>query len=104
MQKRGQLGFIEMQFFFYGFLTGLIGGLVLVFLGTKKIIPFQIPAVCGSVIGPSMFKKGQLGAIEAKFFFFGFIFGIILSFVLVYLATHGVIPNFLGWLCPAAVK
>jgi len=47
MDKRGQLGIIEFKFFLYGLLFGLILALVLVFLGTAKVLPFQIPLVCG---------------------------------------------------------
>lgn len=45
--KRGQLGWIEMKFFFLGLLIGFILGLVLVLLGTKGILPFKMPLVCG---------------------------------------------------------
>jgi hypothetical protein len=37
-------------------------------------------------------KKAQLGPIEAKFFFFGLITGIIIALVLVALMNSGVIP------------
>jgi len=47
MQKRGQLGIIELKYFIVGLLIGIIIAFVLVFLGTKGIIPFKIPAVCG---------------------------------------------------------
>jgi hypothetical protein len=43
--KKAQLGAIEFKFFLYGLIVGLIGGIVLVFLGTKGTIPFKIP-VC----------------------------------------------------------
>lgn len=43
-------------------------------------------------------KKGQLGIIEAKFFFYGFIFGLIFLVVLLLLMRAEVIPNFLGFL------
>lgn len=45
--KKAQLGWIEMQYFFYGFAVGLIGGIVVVTLSCKKIIPFKIAALCG---------------------------------------------------------
>ena len=45
--KKGQLGIIEGKFFFMGLLAGIIIGLVLVLLGTKGILPFKIPMVCG---------------------------------------------------------
>lgn len=47
MDKRGQLGVIEFKFFFYGIIFGIVLALVLVFLGTAKVLPFQIPLVCG---------------------------------------------------------
>jgi uncharacterized protein YacL len=43
--KKAQLGMIELKFFFIGLVIGLIVALVLVFLGSKGIIPFKIP-VC----------------------------------------------------------
>lgn len=94
MDKRGQLGWIEMKFFFAGLFIGLIGGWVLIYLGVKKVIPFQIPVVCGPVLfGPAMFnKKGQLGVLEAKYFFIGLVIGLILSLVLVALGTTGTLP------------
>lgn len=47
MDKRGQLGIIEFKFFIYGLFIGIILALILVFLGTVKVLPFQIPLVCG---------------------------------------------------------
>ncbi|MBS3123775.1 hypothetical protein J4437_04010 [Candidatus Woesearchaeota archaeon] len=87
MEKRGQLGIIEFKFFIYGFIVGIIGALVLVLLGKKKIIPFQIPVVCG-LFG----KKGQLGMIEFQYFMVGLGVGLVAGFILVYLGTTGVIP------------
>ena len=46
MDKRGQLGWIELKFFFVGLLVGIVVGLVLVYLGSQGIMPFEIPAVC----------------------------------------------------------
>lgn len=46
MDKRGQLGIIEFKYFMVGLIIGLIIGLVLVLLGTKGVLPFQIPLVC----------------------------------------------------------
>jgi len=46
MNKRGQLGIIEFKFFIYGLLFGVVLALVLVLLGTKGVLPFQIPLVC----------------------------------------------------------
>ena len=86
--KRGQLGMIEIKFFMIGFFLGLIGGLALVWMGTKKIIPFQIPVVCGFFKR----KKGQLMALEFHYFLIGFVIGIIGSFVLVWLGTADIIP------------
>ncbi len=96
--KKGQLGYIEGKFFIVGFLIGLVGGLALVFLGTKKIIPFKIPLVCGTVL-PFGSKKGQLGAIEAKFFFFGFFLGIVAGLVLVFLGAKGILPFKIPLVC-----
>ena len=45
--KKGQLGMIEFKFFIYGMIMGVIGGLVLTYLGTAEIIPFHMPLVCG---------------------------------------------------------
>ena len=95
MQKRGQLGIIEFKYFMVGLLVGIIGGLALVLLGTKKILPFQIPFLCG-FIGQ---KKGQLGMIEFQYFMAGFGVGLVLSFVLVYLGTAGVIPFKIPLVC-----
>jgi hypothetical protein len=47
MKKRGQLGIIEFKFAIVGVVIGIILALVLVFLGSKGIIPFKIPLVCG---------------------------------------------------------
>ncbi|MBU0470059.1 MAG: hypothetical protein KKA62_05345 [Nanoarchaeota archaeon] len=47
MEKRGQLGIIEFKYFIIGLLIGLILGLVLVLLGSKGVLPFKIPLVCG---------------------------------------------------------
>ena len=47
MDKKGQLGIIEFKYFMVGLIIGIIVGLVLVMLGTKGVIPFTIPVVCG---------------------------------------------------------
>ncbi len=47
MDKRGQLGIIEFKYFLGGLVVGIIIALVLVLLGQKEIIPFQVPLVCG---------------------------------------------------------
>jgi len=99
MEKRGQLGIIEFKYLFLGLLVGVVGGILLVFLGTKKILPFQIPVVCGSFF---MNKKAQLGAIEAKYFFIGLLVGFIVGFAVVYLGTVGVLP-FKIPVCPVPV-
>ena len=91
MEKRGQLGVIEFQYFMGGLITGLIGGLVLIYLSMKEIIPFKIPVICGSFF-LNQDKKGQLGIIEAKFFFIGLLVGLIGALVLVYLGTAGILP------------
>ena len=44
--KKAQLGFIEFKYFMVGLIIGLILILVLIFLGTKGILPFKIPLVC----------------------------------------------------------
>jgi len=44
--KRGQLGFIEFKYFMVGLLIGIVVGLVLIYLGTKGVIPFHIPFAC----------------------------------------------------------
>jgi heme/copper-type cytochrome/quinol oxidase subunit 4 len=47
-------------------------------------------------------KKAQLGWIEMKYWAVGFLIGIILTLVIVYLANAGIlIPFKLGFLCPA---
>jgi hypothetical protein len=45
--KKGQLGVIEFKYFIVGLIIGIIISLVSVFLGTKGILPFKIPLVCG---------------------------------------------------------
>lgn len=90
MQKRGQLGAIEFKYFMVGFFLGIISGIVLVFLGTKKIIPFKIPMVCGPTL--LLHKKGQLAMIEFRYAIVGFFIGVVGGLVLVYLGTTGVIP------------
>lgn len=47
MNKRGQLGIIEFKYFMVGLIFGIVIGLVLVVLGTKGVLPFKIPLVCG---------------------------------------------------------
>ena len=96
--KRGQLLGIEIHYFMLGLVLGLIGSFVLTLLGSKKIIPFQIPAVCGSLISLSN-KKAQLEILEAKEFFFGFIVGFIAGFVLTYLGTAGTLPFKIPLVC-----
>ncbi len=50
-------------------------------------------------------KTAQLGWIEMKYWFVGFLIGIIVGLVLTYLANNGIlIPFKLGFLCPAPVK
>ncbi len=46
VSKKGQLGLIEFKFFMMGLGIGILGGLILVYLGTAEVIPFQIPLVC----------------------------------------------------------
>lgn len=90
MQKRGQLGAIEFKYFMIGLFLGIISGIALVFLGTKKIIPFKIPMVCGSTL--LLNKKGQLAMIEFQYAIVGFFIGVVGGLVLVYLGTTGIIP------------
>ena len=91
--KKAQLGAIEFKFFLMGLVAGLVGGLVLIYLGAKEIIGFKVPMVCGSFFMNEDFnKKGQLGAIEFKFFLMGLVVGLISALVLVYLGSTGVIP------------
>ena len=47
MDKKAQLGIIEFKFFMFGLMFGVVLGLVLVYLGTASVIPFQMPLVCG---------------------------------------------------------
>ena len=45
-------------------------------------------------------KKGQLGVIEAKFFFIGMLVGIVLALALIFMANKGIlIPFKLSFLC-----
>ncbi len=99
MDKRGQLGLIETKYFFSGFLIGLIGGFVLVLLGTKKVIPFEIPLVCGTVWFAPFNRKGQLGWIEMKYFFIGLVIGLLIAFILAALGTSGVLPFKIPLVC-----
>lgn len=101
MQKRGQLGIIEAKYFIVGFFLGLLGAFILVLLGTKKVLPFQIPWVCGAVISGKLFseKKAQLGMIEFQYFMVGFGIGLVGGWVLVLLGTSGVLPFKIPWVC-----
>ena len=44
--KKAQLGWIETKFFLTGLIVGIVVALVVVYLGTKGIIPFKIPLIC----------------------------------------------------------
>jgi len=102
ISKKGQLGIIEGKFFLIGFFVGLILSLVLVMLGTKKILPFKIPLVCGTALFSDKFlknKKAQLIAIEFHFFMGGLAVGIVLGLVLVWLGTTGVLPFAVPLVC-----
>ncbi len=46
--KRGQLGIIEFKYFMGGLLVGILVALVLVYLGTSGVLPFEIPLVCSA--------------------------------------------------------
>jgi uncharacterized membrane protein len=100
LTKRGQLAGIEFQYFIVGFIIGLIGGLALVALGTKKILPFKIPMVCGFLFpGFQRNKKGQLAILEFKFAIIGFFLGLIIALVLVYLGTIEILPFKIPFVC-----
>jgi len=96
---------IELQYFFVGFFVGLVGGLALIYLGAKSILPFKIPFVCGFLFpGFNKNKKGQLAIIEFKFAILGFFVGLILALVAVYLSTIGVIPFKIPFVCGTISK
>lgn len=44
--KKAQLGIIEMKFFIYGLLAGIILTLLLVYLANKGILPFNLSFLC----------------------------------------------------------
>jgi len=100
MEKRGQLGIIEFKFFMYGLIVGTLGSFVLTYLGTAKILPFQIPVVCGFFKQ----KKGQLGWIEMQYFFWGLVVGLVLGFLLTFFGRTGVIPFSIPLVCPAVAS
>ena len=99
MEKRGQLGIIEAKFFLIGFFSGLVIGSALLKLGVKKMLPggFKIPFICGAFM--PLTKKGQLIQLEWHFCWIGGVFGIVTSWVLVYLSKTKVIPVDLTFLC-----
>lgn len=100
LSKKGQLGLIELKYWFIGFIIGILGGLILVMLGNKGVIPFKIPVVCGAAIFAKDFnKKAQLGMIEFQYFLIGFLMGLVLSLVLVYLGTAGILPFSIPLVC-----
>ena len=43
--KKAQLGMIEMKFFFFGLLGGIILGIAVVYLANKGILPFKLTFV-----------------------------------------------------------
>jgi len=47
MDKKGQLVGIEVHFLIIGLIVGFLLAMVLVYLGTAKILPFEMPFVCG---------------------------------------------------------
>lgn len=84
-----------MRFFMIGFFVGLILSLIVVLLGSKNVLPFKIPLVCGTALFNNKFlknKKAQLVAIEFHFFMGGLAVGIILGLVLIWLGTAGILP------------
>lgn len=100
--KRGQLGMIEFQYFLVGLGVGLVAGLTLVALSARKILPFEIPLVCGSTLLTGFLpknKKGQLAGIEFHFFMAGFTVGIVGSAALVYLGNIGILPFKIPFVC-----
>jgi hypothetical protein len=111
MKKRGQLGIIEFKYFMVGFLVGLFGGWILVLLGTKKVLPFKIPLVCGPVLSNKFWKKSfwkekkaQLGIIEFKYFVVGFLIGLVVALILVFLGQKGILPFKIPLVCPSLAK
>ncbi len=46
MNKKGQLGWIEFQYFMFGLIAGIIVLFVVIKLGQAGVIPFEIPFVC----------------------------------------------------------
>ena len=100
--KKGQLGIIEGKYAIVGFFIGLIAAFGLVLLGSKKILPFEIPVVCGSVLfNKNLFKskKGQLAMIEFQYFMGGFVVGLIAGLVLVWLGSAGILPFKIPFVC-----
>ena len=89
MNKKGQLSMYEFKWFFFGLLGGLILTFLVTFLGSRNILPFKIPVICGMAF---FNKKGQLGVLLGKFFLFGLIAGIILGLVLIWLGTASILP------------
>jgi len=47
MNKKGQLGALELKFFFVGLIIGIIIAIALLVLSAQDILPFAIPWVCG---------------------------------------------------------
>ncbi len=47
LNKRGQLGWIEMKFFMSGLLIGVIVGLVLAFLSCSTTVLPKVGFICG---------------------------------------------------------
>ena len=102
IKKRGQLGIIEFKYFIVGFFIGIITSLVLVLLGTKNVLPFKIPFVCGSALFSKNFrknKKGQLAMIEFQYAMVGFGIGIVVGLVLVWLGSAGILPFKIPLVC-----
>ena len=46
MNKKAQLGFIEMKFLLVGLLIGIVLAVVLIFLANKGILPFKLTFLC----------------------------------------------------------
>ena len=93
---------IEFQYFMVGLGIGLVVGLTLIALGARKILPFEIPLVCGSTLLTGFLpknKKGQLAGIEFHSFMAGLTVGIIGAAALVYLGTTGILPFEIPFAC-----
>lgn len=90
MDKRGQLAWIEIRFFFFGLVAGLIAGLGLIWATENGKLGFKLPMVCGSTYLAS--KRAQLAGIEFHYFMIGLVVGIVGAGALVLFGRTGAIP------------